>query len=65
MFPAMRRWKQQLTQQECVEVLKQEPRGVLSLMGEDGYPYGLPIQLLVLRGGRKDLLPRRQERAQN
>lgn len=43
MFPAMRRWKQQLTQQECVEVLKQEPRGVLSLMGEDGYPYGLPI----------------------
>ena len=43
MFPEMRRWKQQLTQQECVEVLKQEPRGVLSLMGEDGYPYGLPI----------------------
>lgn len=43
MFPAMRRWKQQLTQQECVVLLKQEPRGVLSLMGEDGYPYGLPI----------------------
>ena len=43
MFPAMRRWKQQLTQQACVELLKQEPRGVLSLMGEDGYPYGLPI----------------------
>lgn len=43
MFPAMRRWKQQLTQQECVALLKQEPRGVLSLMGEDGYPYGLPI----------------------
>ena len=43
MFPAMRRGKQQLTQQECVALLKQEPRGVLSLMGEDGYPYGLPI----------------------
>ena len=39
----MRRWKQQLTHQECVALLKQEPRGVLSLMGEDGYPYGLPI----------------------
>ena len=39
----MRRGKQQLTQQECVALLKQEPRGVLSLMGEDGYPYGLPI----------------------
>ena len=56
MFPAMRRWKQQLTQQACVELLKQEPRGVLSLMGD---------QLLVLRGGRKDLLPRRQERTQD
>ena len=43
MFPAMSRGKQQLTQQECVALLKQEPRGVLSLMGEDGYPYGLPI----------------------
>ena len=43
MFPTLRRWKQQLTQQECVELLKQEPRGVLSLRGEDGYPYGLPI----------------------
>ena len=43
MFRKMRRFKQQLTQEECVEVLKGQVRGVLSVHGEDGYPYGLPI----------------------
>ena len=43
MFRKMRRSKQQLTQQECVQVLKNEPRGVLSMMGENGYPYGIPM----------------------
>lgn len=43
MFRAMRRWKQQLEEQECKEILKQQPRGVLSMIGEDGYPYGIPM----------------------
>ncbi|MBE5911190.1 MAG: hypothetical protein E7276_08540 [Pseudobutyrivibrio sp.] len=43
MFRKMRRFKQQLSEEECIEVLKNEPRGVLSLIGEDGYPYGMPI----------------------
>lgn len=43
MFREMVRKKQQLTQAECIEILKNEPRGVLSVQGEDGYPYGLPI----------------------
>lgn len=43
MFRKMRRIKQQLTQQECVQVLKNEPRGVLSMTGENGYPYGIPM----------------------
>ena len=43
MFRKMRRFKQQLNQQECIEVLKHQPRGVLSILGENGYPYGLPI----------------------
>jgi hypothetical protein len=43
MFRQMRRFKQELTQEECAEVLKTQPRGVLSLMGEDGYPYGIPL----------------------
>lgn len=43
MFKKMRRFKQQITQEECVEVLRNAKRGVISLLGEDGYPYGLPI----------------------
>lgn len=43
MFRKMRRTKQELTQKECVEILKNEPRGILSVLGDDGYPYGLPI----------------------
>ena len=43
MFRKMRRWKQELEPQECIEVLKQEPRGVLSVVGDDGYPYGMPL----------------------
>lgn len=47
----MRRWKQQLTEEECIEVLEHEPRGVLSVHGEDGYPYGIPINF-VYDGGK-------------
>ena len=43
MFRKMRRFKQQITDEQCIEVLKNAKRGVLSLIGEDGYPYGLPI----------------------
>lgn len=42
MFRQMNRKKQQLTDEECREILKSELRGVLSLNGDDGYPYGLP-----------------------
>ena len=45
MFRKMRRFKQQITDEQCIEVLKNSKRGVLSLIGEDGYPYGLPINL--------------------
>ena len=43
MFRKMRRFKQALSQEECIQILKEQPRGVLSLLGENGYPYGLPI----------------------
>lgn len=43
MFRPMRRFKQQLPPEECIAVLQQEPRGVLSLLGDDGYPYGVPL----------------------
>ena len=43
MFRKMRRFKQQISDAECIEILKNTKRGVLSLMGDNGYPYGLPI----------------------
>ena len=43
MFREMARKKQQLTQEECLALLVREPRGVLSLLGDDGYPYGMPM----------------------
>ncbi len=39
----MRRFKQQITESECLEVLKNETRGVLALHGEEGYPYAIPM----------------------
>lgn len=43
MFRKMRRFAQQISDEECIEVLKNETRGVLSVIGEDGYPYGMPL----------------------
>ena len=43
MFRKMRRYKQQLDESDCIEILKSEPRGVLSMIGDDGYPYGIPL----------------------
>lgn len=39
----MRRIKQEISREKCIEVLKNTPRGILSVIGEDGYPYGMPL----------------------
>ena len=43
MFRELTRIKQKLSREESIDLLKQQPRGVLSLIGDDGYPYGVPI----------------------
>ena len=43
MFRPVTRFKQALSDEECLEILKNEKRGVLSVLGDDGYPYGMPI----------------------
>lgn len=61
MFREMMRKKQQLTEEECIEILKKELRGVLSVLGDDDYPYGMPINhyycekdgKLYFHGGKK------------
>lgn len=46
MFRPMRRFKQQIADSECKEILKNEKHEVLSLLGDDGYPYGIPLSHL-------------------
>lgn len=43
MFRSMRRHPQQLSHEECEAILRRNTSGVLSLMGDDGYPYGVPM----------------------
>ena len=41
MFRPMRRIKQQLSDAEALEILAKAKRGVLSVVGDDGWPYGI------------------------
>ena len=41
MFRPMRRIKQQLSDEEALEILVKAKRGVLSVIGDDGWPYGI------------------------
>ena len=43
MFRPMRRIKQQVSDEECIRILKEEKRAALSVIGDDGYPYTVPI----------------------
>ena len=42
MFRELVRKKQELPEETCRQILKEEKRGVLSVHGDDGYPYGIP-----------------------
>ena len=43
MFRDITRKNRQLPNEECLEILKNEKRGVLSVIGDEGYPYGMPM----------------------
>lgn len=46
MFRSMRRFGQQLNTETCRTILTQTKRGVLSVLGDDNYPYGIPINFV-------------------
>ncbi|MDO5859643.1 pyridoxamine 5'-phosphate oxidase family protein [Methanobrevibacter sp.] len=50
MFREMRRRKQELSKEECIDILVNEPRGVLALLGDDDYPYSLPMSHVYTDG---------------
>ena len=43
MFREMRRKRQQLTEAECIEILMKNTSGVLAVLGDNGYPYAVPL----------------------
>jgi len=43
MFRELSRKNKQIPFSECIELLTNETRGVLSVNGDDGYPYGMPM----------------------
>ena len=50
MFRKMRRLGQELSKEECINILTNEPRGVLALLGDDDYPYALPMSHVYVDG---------------
>ena len=43
MFRELTRKNKQLPNDKCIGLLKNEKRGVLSVTGDGGYPYGMPM----------------------
>lgn len=43
MFRELARKNKALSREECIEVLIKENRGVLSVLGDNDYPYGMPM----------------------
>ena len=43
MFRPMVRQRKQLSKEDCIAVLREQKRGVLSVNGDGGYPYAAPI----------------------
>ena len=50
MFRPMRRFKQQLSEEECARILQTEPRGVLAVLGDEDYPYTVPLDFVCHQG---------------
>ena len=43
MFRELERKHNQIPLADCIRVLEEETRGILSVQGDDGYPYGMPM----------------------
>ena len=47
---AMRRWGQELPKEEAWALLEQGTSGVLALLGDEDYPYAVPLSYVVYQG---------------
>lgn len=48
MFREMRRKDRELSLEEAQEIIKNGQYGVLAVIGENGYPYGVPLHYVVI-----------------
>ncbi len=46
----MRRKKQELSQSECIAILERGTSGVLAVLGDDGFPYAVPLSYVCDEG---------------
>ena len=46
MFREMRRNKQTVSQERCINILNEATAGVLAVLGDDYYPYALPLSFV-------------------
>ena len=49
-FRSMRRKRQQLSEAESIEILRKSTSGTLALLGDNGYPYAVPISYVYAEG---------------
>ncbi len=50
MFREMRRKRQQLSNDEAIAVLERGSHGVLAVLGDEGYPYAVPLSYVYTDG---------------
>ncbi|MCR5771645.1 MAG: pyridoxamine 5'-phosphate oxidase family protein [Butyrivibrio sp.] len=50
MFRKMRRFRQQLSDEETIAILEKGKTGILAVNGDDGYPYAVPLNYLYRDG---------------
>ena len=50
MFREMRRFRQELKEEDTVAILKNHTTGVLAVTGDDGYPYTVPLNYIYEEG---------------
>lgn len=50
MFREMRRKNQGLERAECLRILEKAENGVMALSGDDGYPYTVPLNHVLMDG---------------
>lgn len=53
MFRPMRRFKQEVSREECIKILTEEKRAVFAVNGDDGYPYAVPVNFWYDSGSDK------------